>query len=103
MCSEVVFHSLGLSERCEVSGSGAPGTVGSRATVMVPQLPQAPSLQAESLRLLMGRVRLVWPLQGIPRSGNRPSMGTSQPLGFLSNLEPPSMLYASHEGKNIPS
>lgn len=70
---------------------------------MVPWVPQAPSLQGESLWLLMGTVMLVWSLQGSPRSGNRPSMGTSQPLGFLSNLEDPNLLYAFHERKNSPS
>lgn len=44
-------------------------------TVMVPQEPQAPLLQGKSLGLLMGRVMLVWPLQGSPRSGYRPLHG----------------------------
>lgn len=94
-----MFNSLCPSERCEPSGRGAPGAVGSGVTVMVPQ---APLLRGEPLWLLIGRTLLVKPLQGSPSSGNRPSMGTSQSLGFLSNLEAPRLLYAYNRGENQP-
>lgn len=38
---------------------GAPGSLGSRVAVMVPQMPQGPLLQGESFLLLKGKAVLI--------------------------------------------